>query len=122
MRYLGPFDAAGNPYPTVQFETDIGGSEFLCNTFDGSNCDVKPLGSDFYPFYSLNDSQTLKGVTTPAGACVWNFGNVLRNVTTQDFGKDAEYGTPDTARYGGTSTSAPIANPEFTGNCPAFSS
>jgi hypothetical protein len=53
---------------------------------------------------------------------VWNFGNVLRNVTTQDFGKDAEYGTPDTARYGGTSTSAPIANPEFTGNCPAFSS
>ena len=31
MRYLGPFDAAGQPYPQVQFETDIGGSEFLCN-------------------------------------------------------------------------------------------
>jgi hypothetical protein len=53
---------------------------------------------------------------------VWNFGNVLPGVTTQKLGKDAEYGTPDTARYGGTSISAPAANPEFTGNCPAFTS
>jgi hypothetical protein len=120
IRYIGPFNAAGKPYPTIQFESDIAGSEFLCDVTTGSNCDVKPLGSDFYPFYSLNDSQTLTGVATPSAACVWNFGKILPGVTTQDFGKDAEYGSADVARYGGTVISAPMANPEFTGNCPSF--
>ncbi len=120
VRYLGPFMANGKPYPTVQFETDVAGSEFLCNTTTGSNCDVKPLGSNFYPFFSLNDSQTLPGITTPTSACVWNFGDILNGVTTQDFGKDAEYGSSHTARYGGTIISAPTANPEFSGSCPSF--
>jgi hypothetical protein len=120
VQYAGPFMANGHPYPTVQFETDVAGSEFLCNTTTGTNCDVKPLGSKFYPFYSLNDTQTFKGLTTPAGACVWNFGDVVKGVTTQTFGKDAEYGTPDVARYGGTVISAPMANPEFSGSCPSY--
>jgi hypothetical protein len=120
IRYVGPFNGAGKAYPTIQFESDIAGSEFLCDVTTGTNCDVKPLGSDFYPFYSLNDSETLTGVATPSAACVWNFGDVLPGVTTQDFGKDAEYGTPDVARYGGTLISAPMSNPEFTGNCPSF--
>jgi hypothetical protein len=120
VRYVGPFDAKGNPYPTIQFESDIAGSEFLCDTTTGTNCDVKPLGSDFYPFYSLNDSEPLKGVNTPAGACVWNFGRAIKGLTTQDFGGDAEYGTPAVSRYGGTLISPPTANPEFTGSCPSF--
>ena len=120
FRYVGPFDAAGNPYPQIQFETDVPASEFLCNTTTGANCDVKPLGSKFYPFWSLNDSQRLQGVSLPAAACVWNFGNVLPGVTKQTFGKDAQYGTADIARFGGTSASAVMANPAVTGNCPSF--
>jgi len=36
-----------------------------------------------------------------------------------DFGQAAEYGTPDVARFGGTLTSAVMANPEFAKNCGA---
>ncbi len=120
LRYLGPFDSSGQPYPEIQFETDAPGSEFLCNTTTGVNCDAPPLGAKFYPFWSLNRSQTLSGVTTPSGACVWNFGDVISGVTTQDFGKDAQYGSPDTLRYGGTTISPVMPNPEFSGKCPAF--
>lgn len=120
FRYIGPFDPNGNPYPTVQFETDVGGSEFLCNTATGAGCTAPPLGAKFYPFWSTNDSQSLSGVASPSGACVWNFGNDIAGVTTKDFGKDAQYGAPDVARYGGTLTSAPAPNPQFSGRCPSF--
>jgi hypothetical protein len=121
FRYLGPFDAAGKSYPKIQFETDAPGSEFLCNTTTGVNCDLKPLGSKFYPFWSLNNTQHLGGVRTPARACVWNFGNVLPGVTRQAFGKDAQYGVSDVARFGGTNASPVIANPAVTGKCPSLS-
>ena len=122
FRYIGPFDGSGNSYPEVQFETDAPGSEFLCNPATGVNCDTPPLGAKFYPFWTMNNSQSLDGITTPQGACVWNFGNVIRGVTTQSFGRDAQYGTPDTSRYGGTTTGPVMPNPEFTGTCPAFTS
>lgn len=117
--YIGPFTGGGKPYPTVQFETDVGGSEFQCDTATGAGCQAPPLGSEFYPFWSLNDSQRLSPVRASQGTCVWNFGNVLPDVTTQTFGKDAEYGTPDVARYGGTIASAVLPNPEFSGACRA---
>jgi hypothetical protein len=120
FRYIGPFDAAGNPYPQIQIQSNAPGSEFLCNTTTGLNCDVKPLGSKFYPFWSLNNTQRLAGVKAPAGACVWNFGNALKNVTKQTFGRDAQYGTPDLARFGGTSISAVMANPAVNGKCKSF--
>jgi hypothetical protein len=47
---------------------------------------------------------------------VWNFGNVIPR-TFQTFGKDAQYGVPDVARFAGTSTSPVIANPEGSGVC-----
>jgi len=119
--YIGPFDAAGKTYPKIQFETDAPGSEFLCNTTTGANCVVKPLGSNFYPFWSLNNTQHLQGVRTPSRACVWNFGNVLPGVTKQTFGKDAQYGSSDVARFGGTNTSPVLANPEVSGGCPGLS-
>jgi hypothetical protein len=122
FRYIGPFDAAGNPYPQIQFESDVPASEFLCNTTTGLNCDVKPLGSTFYPFWSLNNSQRVPGSGAPRGACVWNFGKVLPGVTRQAFGRDAQYGASDVARFGGTNASAVLANPAVAGNCPAFSS
>jgi hypothetical protein len=120
IRYIGPFDAAGNPYPNIQFESNAPASEFLCNTTTGLNCDVKPLGSNFYPFWSLNNVQTLAGVKAPHAACVWNFGNRTPGVTTQTLGRDGQYGTPDVARFGGTNTSPVIPNPAVTGNCPSF--
>jgi hypothetical protein len=120
MRYIGPFDAAGNPYPQVQFETDAPQSEFLCNINTGLNCDLKPLGSKFYPFWTLNNSQKLGKVTTPAGACVWNFGNVIPGVTKKALGRDAQYGAPDLARFGGSATSPVMPNPAITSGCPTF--
>ena len=76
-RYIGPFDAHGHPYPRVQIQSNVPGSEILCNTANGHNCDVKPLGSAFYPFWTLNRAQRIPGTGAPRGACVWNFGNVL---------------------------------------------
>jgi hypothetical protein len=49
---------------------------------------------------------------------VWNFGNVLPT-TTQTFGKDAQYGTPNVARFAGTIISAVQNNPQFKGGCKA---
>jgi hypothetical protein len=121
FRYIGPFTAAGKSYPQIQFETDAPGSEFLCNTTTGADCVVKPLGSKFYPFWSLNNTQRLRGVAAPNRACIWNFGNVLPGVTRQTFGKDAQYGASDVERFGGTNASAVMANPAVTGRCPAAS-
>ncbi len=114
--YIGPF-TGGRAYPTIQFETDIGGSSFQCNIATGAGCTAPPLSAKFYPFWTMNDSQHLNPLPTVPGTCVWNFGNVLPNVTTQAFGKDAEYGTPDVARYGGTIISPVLPNPEFSGAC-----
>ena len=39
--YLGPF-TGGQPYPQVQFETDVGGSEIKCDTATGAGCTAHP--------------------------------------------------------------------------------
>jgi hypothetical protein len=119
IRYVGPF-SGGKMYPQIQFESDIPGSEFLCNVETGNNCDVPPLGSKFYPYWTLTSKQPLAPGLFPSGSCVWNFGGTIPNVTTQRFGGDAEYGVSDVARFGGTDISAVRANPAETGKCPAF--
>ena len=40
-------------------------------------------------------------------------------MTTNDFGKTAEYGVPDVARFAGTLTSPVMANPALAANCAA---
>jgi hypothetical protein len=121
FEYIGPFTTGGASYPQVQYETNVPQSESLCDVTTGSGCAVKPAGSSFYPFWSLNNSQRPLGPLTRPGTCVWNFGNILPGVTRQAFGGDAQYGVPDLARFGGTSTSAVLANPAVTGRCPAVS-
>jgi hypothetical protein len=121
FEYIGPFQGNGQPYPQIQYETNVPQSESLCDITTGAGCTVKPQGSDFYPFWSLNNSQHLAGVVTRPGTCVWNFGNAIPGVTRQTFGGDAEYGTPDLARFGGTSTSAVLPNPAVSGSCPSVS-
>ena len=112
--YVGPFQANGRPYPQIQFETDIGGSEILCDITTGANCTAPPIGSKFYPFWSLSPQPAPLG--SHQTVCVWNFGNVLPN-TFKTFGKDAQYGTPDVAIFGGTIISNVQPNPQFTGAC-----
>jgi hypothetical protein len=43
---------------------------------------------------------------------VWHFGNVIAGNTTATFGRDAQYGTADVARYGGTLASPVLKNPQ----------
>jgi len=114
FQYIGPFQRNGQPYPRVQFETDVAGSEILCNVVTGAGCTAPPIGANFYPFWSLSPHPLALGSFQTS--CLWNFGNQLPN-TLENFGKDAQYGTPDVARYAGTVISAPMANPEFTSRC-----
>jgi hypothetical protein len=114
FQYAGPFQRNGKPYPQIQFESDIGGSSALCNVATGVGCVVKPIGSKFYPYWSLSPQFNALGSHTTA--CVWNFGKDLPN-TIADFGKDAQYGVSNVARYGGTIISAVQRNPEFSGGC-----
>jgi len=111
FQYVGPLQGNGRPYPLVQFETDVGGSEALCNTATGAGCTVPPISAKFYPFWTLG-----RGSLTGSVGCVWNFGNDQPR-TLLDLGKDAQYGTPNVARYAGTIISAPMANPELSTRC-----
>jgi hypothetical protein len=113
FQYIGPF-TNGKTYPTIQFETDASGSASLCNPANGSGCVIKPLGSNFYPFWSLSPSNSALGSSTTS--CVWNFGNQLPT-TVQNFGKYAQYGAPDLSWFGGTNISKPMPNPQFAGKC-----
>jgi hypothetical protein len=115
--YLGPF-TSGKPYPAIQFETDIAGSEHLCDVTTGVDCDAPPLGSKFYPFWSLNSPRQYSPLSARAGGlCLWSLGDVVPGVTVRTFGGDAEYGKPDIARFGGTVISKEMPNPEFSGSC-----
>ncbi len=116
FQYAGPFRANGQPYPQVQFETDLAASEILCNVATGAGCTAPPTGAKFYPFWSLSFSRLALGRQT---SCAWNFGNVLPH-TLQTFGKDAQYGTPDVARFAGTIISPVQPNPEFAPLCRFF--
>jgi len=111
IQYTGPL-TRGHSYPDIQFETDVAGSEALCDVATGTDCTAPPLGAAFYPFWSLTNH-------SPSGTCVWNFGNDIANVTTNDFGKDAQYGAPNVARYAGTIISPVTANPALAANCAA---
>ena len=111
FKYTGPF-TRGHSYPNIQFETNTAASEFLCDVATGTGCTAPPQGAQFYPFWTL-------GSQSKHGVCVWSFGNDIAGLTVNDFGQAAEYGTPDVARFGGTLTSAVMANPEFAKNCGA---
>ncbi len=116
FRYLGPF-TNGHAYAQIQFESNVAASENLCDIGTGTGCTAPPTGgAGFYPFWTLTNRQKLKGVTG-RGACIWNFGNVIAGVTTRKFGRDAEYGTPDVARFGGTLTSKVLNNPALAKDC-----
>lgn len=98
FQYVGPFDAGGHSYPNIQFQTDLGASEILCDIPTGNGCTAPPLGANFYPFWTLGHGSQIG----PESNCQWNFGGVIPGSTIQSFGGPAEYGTPDIALFGGT--------------------
>jgi hypothetical protein len=116
IRYIGPFDQAGNTYPLVEFETDAPGSEFQCNPATGHDCLVPPLGARFYPYWTMTNkvNQAVGAGLFPNGTCTWNFGNTIRGVTTLNLLGDGQYGLPELSRFGGTNISAVFLNPETT--------
>lgn len=71
-------------YNALQFETDIPASESTCNVNNGVGCVAPPVGAKFYPFYN----QLKRG-----SDCLLTFSNEIPGRTTDDFGKDVEYGS-----------------------------
>jgi hypothetical protein len=114
FKYAGPFDARGKPYPQVQIETDLLASENDCNVVTGEGCSTLPHGAKFYPYWTLGMQQGFNGEKQ---ACIWNFGNTINDVTTNDLGKLAEYGAPNVERFAGTAISAVMPNPQLDESC-----
>jgi hypothetical protein len=116
LRYISP-TTNGKAYPSVQYETDGPASEQFCQS-NGTDCVVPPIGAPgkFYPFWTLTNKQGIKGVTS-AGACVWNFGNVIKGITVNNIGMDKQYGKPDVARFAGTTISKVLPNPTLVKTC-----
>ena len=103
--YAGPFTGSVHSYPQIQFETDLAGSEALCNIRNGKGCTAPPIGAKFYPYWSLNRS------------CLWNFGGTIPGSTAQTFGGSKQYGKSAYKYYGGTLISTVLSNPQTHGSC-----
>ncbi|HLZ80366.1 MAG TPA: hypothetical protein VKP04_01940 [Ktedonobacteraceae bacterium] len=88
-------------YPAFQFETDVLASESTC-TPTGAGCTVPPPGAAFYPFYAQSGTGT---------TCNFTFGNDIRGATTNDFGRDTQYGTPNLPWFFGTASGGIQPNP-----------
>jgi hypothetical protein len=81
-------------YQRVAFEADLPRIEIApsfqnCDRTTGANCTLIPVTddgtpADFYPFYSLG---------TMNGQCTWTLANDIPGFTTNDFGKNAQYGS-----------------------------
>jgi hypothetical protein len=72
-----------DPYSAIQFKSNVPLSETYCNFTNGVGCVVPPLEAAFYPFYSQLGS---------GSGCRMMIGNDIPGLTTNDFGKDAQYG------------------------------
>lgn len=87
----------GHNYSRVAFEADlprieipgIGGAGGNCDRTTGAGCTLIPMTDDnqpanFYPFYSSHQG---------FGLCTWLLGNDIPGMTTNDFGKNNQYGS-----------------------------
>lgn len=86
---IGPMSSSNgliysDVYPMIQFKTDGPNSESSCNFNTGVGCVVPPTGAAFYPFYNQLGT---------GSACLLTIGNDIPGSSTNDFGKDAQYGS-----------------------------
>jgi hypothetical protein len=113
FQYVGPFMSNGQPYPSIQFETDASGSARLCAQ-NGQGCVLPPISAHFYPYWSIAPSNSALG--SKLTSCVWNFGANQPN-TINNFGGDKQYAGPDLSWFFGTNISPVLPNPQFSGAC-----
>jgi hypothetical protein len=88
-------------YAKVAFNTDlpsIEGDLGFCNPSTGKGCRRIPLTDDhgapaqFYPYYTIG---------TVGGTCYWSPGQDVPGFSTNDFGKNAQYGHLEKVTYAG---------------------
>ena len=104
MSYTDDRRGYSSGYPALQFQTDVPASEVnTCNFATGVGCVAPPVGAAFYPFYSQLGGEW-------EHECLLTFGNDIAGRTTNDFGKDAQYGSPS-ARYVGDLAGGLMRNP-----------
>lgn len=101
LSFVSEDEGYAGVYPSIQFITDVPSSDASCNVATGAGCIAPPHGAKFYPFFTQIGNGT---------SCRFAFGNDIRGKTTNDFGKDAEWGTP-TPLYFGSLGSGPLSNP-----------
>lgn len=95
------------PFPIIQIETEASASEAGCKP-NGVGCVVPPTGAQFYPFYALGTDQDNGGVNSQA--CTLLFGN-FTGTGINNFGGQAQYGTPNLYWFFAQNTNGPAANP-----------
>lgn len=93
-------------YRSMQFDANVGASEKTCQP-TGRGCVVPPIGASrvraiFYPFFAQSGS---------GSQCFFTFGNDIRGSTTNDFGRTAQYGTPNLSWFFGDLSGGLRPNP-----------
>lgn len=91
LRFTSPLTGPGDRfnYSRAAFEADLPAIESTCNVQTGAGCTLIPTTDDgtpanFYPFYTVDQHIP--------GFCQWLLGNDIPGQTTNDFGKNQEYG------------------------------
>jgi hypothetical protein len=97
------------PFPIVQFETEVSASEAACQP-NGVGCVVPPSGAQFYPFFALTGVRGDDHGEDGHRNCTLLFGNFSgRNIDT--LGGDTQYGAPNLSWFFAQNTSGPVSNP-----------
>jgi hypothetical protein len=96
------------PFPIIQFETDVSASEQTCQP-NGVGCVVPPVGAQFYPFYAVaSDRENDEG--GDGQSCALLFGNFSGH-DINNFGGDAQYGPSNLPWFFGQNSGGPRSNP-----------
>jgi hypothetical protein len=96
------------PYPIIQLETEVAASDGQC-TQNGVGCVVPPHGAQFYPFYALSTGENSQG-QQEGQSCALLFGN-FSGSGINNFGRDAQYGTPNLYWFFAQNSAGPQTNP-----------
>lgn len=101
LQFTSPITGPGFNYSRMAFEADLPRIEAPdvdgnCDRSTGANCTLIPITDDgqpanFYPFFSIHKSGHEDG-RGAIGSCSWLLGNDVPGLTTNDFGKNAQYG------------------------------
>jgi hypothetical protein len=106
-------------YSQVAFNTDlpaIEGQLGTCNIYTGAGCSLYPPTDDngapaqFYPYYTTG---------TVGGTCYWSPGQVVPGFSTNNYGKNTQYGQLLKVVYPGVGGTASAVYQDFNGPLPS---